>query len=902
MRTRGPASAPWSDWAGLPRAAASALAAEQDRWFLWLPVLFGTGIGIYFALPSEPWLPAALAPAAAALAIWVVWRHGGAALLVGSALLAVALGLAAAKVRSDLVAAPVIERQLGPVGVAGWVELVEPRSDGSERLTLRVAAIDGLAAEVLPRRVRLRVIGAAATPSAPGDAVRLQATLSPPPPPALPGGFDFARSAWFQGLGGVGFARDAPMPVVLAARPWDLAWRSAIERVRQAIGARIRTALPGETGGIAVALITGERGGITERTNDAFRDSGLFHILSISGLHMVIMAGSVFLAVRFLLSLVPMLALAYPIKKWAATAAAAGALAYLTISGASFPTVRSWIMISIMYLAVLLDRPAVALRNVALAALVILVVWPESMIDVGFQMSFAAVVSLVAAYEWIRDRRPLADMPRGGILWQGLLLLGGIVVSTLIASLAVAPIGAYHFHKTQQYAIIANLIAIPICNLLVMPAALATLVAMPLGLERWPLAAMGIGIEGMVWTAYAVAALPGAVGRIAAFPGSALLVMVAGGLWLALWRRPWRLLGLIPAVAGALLIFWREPPDVLVGRGGRLIAVRGTDGLLEARGEQADRFDLARWLEHDGDGRTAEEVRRPKAFRCDWSGCVIPLPGRQNRVASPSAGTDDQLRPSTSRASPRHLALSRHPAALADDCQRAAIVIVAGRPHRSCQPNATGNPASANATLEQRTETTVSPSPNPKPDEAGSTDAPAATVSPDAMPPSDPASSNPTKSPPAARASSEPTRSDGNAPAIRSRSQRAAPLVIAEPELGRGIAWAIRIAPDGTIQARSVASERGDRPWSRAATGATGLRAPPAYGDKRGAASGEQTIAPASTAEPEAVAPPSDAKRRRPTDNSRPPALAPARPERTYSRGDPAAGGAAPPPTHDDDY
>ena len=160
--------------------------------------------------------------------------------------------------------------------------------------------------------------------------------LSPPASPALPGGFDFARSAWFQGLGGVGYAREKPAKADIAQPvPFDLRWRSAIERVRQAIGARITAALPGETGAIANALVTGERGAITDATNDAFRDSGLFHILSISGLHMVIMAGAVFLSVRFLLTLWPRLALRFPIKKWAAAAAALGALGYLLISGAS---------------------------------------------------------------------------------------------------------------------------------------------------------------------------------------------------------------------------------------------------------------------------------------------------------------------------------------------------------------------------------------------------------------------------------------------------------------------------------------------------------------------------------------------------------------------------------------
>src|SRR5204862_2613338 len=191
-----------------------------------------------------------------------------------------------------------------------------------------------------------------------------------------------------------------------------------------------------------VRLITGERGGISESTNQAFRDSGLFHILSISGLHMVIMAGAVFFCIRLALAAIPAIALRYPIKKWAAAGAMAGAFGYLMISGAAFATVRSYIMISIMFLAVMLDRPAVALRNVALAALLILLLWPESLFDPGFQMSFAAVVCLVSVYEWLRMR----DEAREGWMRRGpfarlALFFGGIVTSTLVASLSVAPFG-----------------------------------------------------------------------------------------------------------------------------------------------------------------------------------------------------------------------------------------------------------------------------------------------------------------------------------------------------------------------------------------------------------------------------------------------------------------------------
>ena len=634
----------------------AALEAEQDRWFLWVPVCFGIGIAIYFALPTEPGRLVAAAAPVAAFILGRLWRRGVPALLVTGTLMAASLGFALTKLRSEMVAAPVIERQTQAVAVTGWIELVEPRPARGQRLTLRVAGIEGRPPDQTPAHVRIRTL--VADPGLkPGDAVRLKAVLSPPASPALPGGFDFARTAWFQGLGGVGYARDKPARIEIAEPlPFDLRWRSAIERVRQAIGARITAALPGETGAIANALVTGERGAITDATNDAYRDSGLFHILSISGLHMVVMAGAIFMSVRFLLTLWPWVALSFPIKKWAAVGAALGALGYLLISGASFPTVRSYIMISMMFLAVLLDRPAVALRNVAIAALGILVIYPESLIDVGFQMSFAAVVALVAVYEMIRDReRPGPEGRQRNMLRSGLLFFGGILLSTLIAGLSVAPLAAYHFHKSQQYAMIANLIAIPICNALVMPAAL---VAMPFGVEAWPLRIMGLGIEGMVWCAYAVAGLPGAVGRIPEMPTAAFVLMVSGGLWACLWRTRWRYAGLLAILAGGLVAPFRTVPDVMIGRDG-LVAVRDRAGLLSALGARNSTFELARMLEHDGDGRRPEDVLKAAAFRCDWAGCVAEVRGLT-------------------------IAVQRHPAATQDDCRRAVLIVAPTRRTLGC--------------------------------------------------------------------------------------------------------------------------------------------------------------------------------------------------------------------------
>jgi competence protein ComEC len=456
--------------------------------------------------------------------------------------------------------------------------------------------------------------------------------------------------AWFDQVGAVGYAFAPP---VIEARvdggTLTARYRRGIEELRQVIAARIRAVLPDETGEIALALITGERGGISATTNNAFKNSGLFHILSISGLHMVIMAGAVFYSVRLLLAAIPFFALTLPIKKIAAAVGILGAIGYLAISGGAFATVRSALMILIIFGAVLIDRPALALRNVALAAFLILAVYPESLLDAGFQMSFAAVTALIASHELLT--RLFGRNSRPHPATRVFKFFGEIIASTLIASAAVAPFAAYNFHQSQQYAVLANMIAIPICNIIVMPAALGAMVLMPLGLEWIALKPMGWGIEGMTWCANTVGALPGAVGHIPEIPATAFALMLAGGLWLALWRTRARLLGAGFVLIGIVSAPWMPRPDVLVEQKGTLVAVRDTSGKLSSLPAHGSKYDLERWLEYDGDGRAARDAQKGTAFSCDAVGCIAHVKGAT-------------------------IAVARHPAAITDDCLNADVLIL----------------------------------------------------------------------------------------------------------------------------------------------------------------------------------------------------------------------------------
>lgn len=606
-----------------------AFLAERERWGLWLAPLLGAGVWLYFALAVEPpaWLPwpcwLALAFAAAAL------RRQRAALGLLLLLAVPLLGFHLAQARTAGVAAPVLEREIGPVRVEAELLEAEPLARGF-RLLLGAPVVERLTPEATPLRLRV-VATVLAEPPPPGSRLRLLARLRPPPMPAAPGDYDFARAAWFQQLGGVGFAFGAPE--LLAGPPaaggLREGWRRFWSGLRQQVAGRTLAALPPGTGGVAVALLTGQRGAVPRDALEAMRDAGLAHLLAISGLHIGLVAGTVFLAVRAGLALWPAVALRRPIKRYAAVAALAAAGIYLLLAGAPVPTQRAFLMTGLVLLGVLLDRTAITLRLVAWAAVVVLLLAPESLLSASFQLSFAAVVALVAGYEALRRRREARAgrrEPRSPWL-RPLGYLGGLMVTSLIAGFATAPMTLHHFDKIPLYGLAANLVAVPLTGFLVMPAAVVALLAMPLGLEALPLAVMGAGIEGVVASAEAVAGLEGAVLRAPAMAWWGFPACVLGGLWLCLWQRRWRLLGLLPLALGMASSAWTPPPDLLLSGEGRLAAVRAADGAMLFTSLRAERFSAEQWRDRAGvvEGQalpSAGDLTWPD-LACDAFGCLL---------------------------------------------------------------------------------------------------------------------------------------------------------------------------------------------------------------------------------------------------------------------------------------
>lgn len=633
---------------------AERLAAERERWALWAPVGVGLGVALYFALPAEPplWLGPALS-VAGALMLWPGRRHLG--LLVSVlTLLSVALGFTVAQTRTALIAAPILLREVGPTLVTGRVLSVE-RQPGAVRVILGDLTVQKLKPEATPGKLRLRLSEKHPAPDA-GAVIRLRATLHPPPPPAEPGAFDFQRRAFFQGMGAVGFALGAPQ--VVDAPPVTGLQRLAVlfDRARAVIAERVQRAVsdPVEAS-VTAALLNGEAVAIPERTMDAFRDSGLAHLLSISGLHVGIAAGIVFFVVRALFALVPWLALRWPIKKIAAALGILSAVVYTLLVGAPVPTVRSVLMTGMVMAAMIADRDPFSMRLVAFAGLVTTAMEPEGMLGPSFQMSFAAVVALIAAYEaagpalvrWKRDM---------GWVGKAALYLGGIAFTSVIATLATTPYSLFHFQQIAFYGVFSNMIAVPVTSVWVMPWSLLAYLLMPFGLD-WPaLVAMNWGVRLIIWTAEVTAGFPGATALVPAMPVAGIVAVTLGGLWLSIWTGRWRLLGLLPIAAGMLTPAFAERPDVLVTGDGAVMAVRMADGRLSLSGKSDGRV-AETWLRRDGQDMAAGLWPSAGAtldgrLSCDALGCIY-------RADGPS------------------VALVRMPDALAEDCRIADVVITA---------------------------------------------------------------------------------------------------------------------------------------------------------------------------------------------------------------------------------
>ncbi|QZH74680.1 MAG: ComEC/Rec2 family competence protein [Erythrobacter sp.] len=632
----------------------------------WIAALLAAGIAAWFVLPDAAgWIASialGLLTASGALALWK-GREDRAHLVIALVTcgLVFAFGVALIWVRSEVAGAAAFERPLSAVIEGRVLERIEQPAQDRIRLVLAIRSPE----DGEPVRVRVNVpLDQASAAMGEGALVRAQARLMPPSSPMLPGGYDFARTAWFEGLAATG-SLQGEIEVLEPALPRE----ALIASVQRQLSAHVRGELDGSAGAIAAAFASGDRGAISVADEDAMRDSGLTHLLSISGLHVSALIGATYLLAIKLLALWPWLVLRVRLPVVAAGIAALAGIGYTLLTGAEVPTVRSCIGALLVLVALAIGREPLSMRMVAVAVAGVLLVWPESVVGPSFQMSFSAVIAIIALHTAEPVKRFLAAREESWLARGGrrlaMLLLTGVVIE-----LALMPIVLFHFHRAGLYGALANVVAIPLVTFVSMPLiALALLFDLAgAGAPLWWLA--GGSLDLLVWIAHFTAGQPGAVKLVPQMTLGTVALFVAGGLWLALWRGKARLLGLVLPTFGSIVLLLTPVPDVLisgdgrhvgiVGEDERLLVLRDTDSeftrdnLLELAGVEGDPVPLAEWPGAD----------------CSRDFCAITLT---------RGGRDWHLLLARSRDAVEERAL-------AAACERADIVVADRWLPRSCEP------------------------------------------------------------------------------------------------------------------------------------------------------------------------------------------------------------------------
>lgn len=587
---------------------------ERDQLPLGLPVAVGSGIAAwqYGGTGLWPvWICFCAALIVGGLAIGRAWRLGAMLRWAG---IAMAAGFLAIAAKSTLVA----ESPLGTIFVGefhGRVKQVEMLSArDSVRLTLQTDGHARLPAEV---RVSLKP-EQYSSEFRDGAVIRLRVRLMPPAMPALPGGYDFARRAWFQALGATGTALGRPV-LVTPAPP-----ASWLEGSRSRLTQHIIGEMPGGAGAIGAALVTGDQGHIAEQDAQAMRDSGLAHLLSVSGLHVTAVVGFIFLLVSRLLALWSWLALRIRVPIAAATVAAVGAVGYTLLTGAEVPTVRACIAALLILVALALGRDPLSLRLVAFGALIVMLFWPETMAGPSFQLSFAAVTTIVVLHQsaWMQNFLQRRDEP---VLWKMGRGALGLIITGVAIEVILAPIALYHFHRTGLYGALANVLAIPLTTFFVMPMeALALLSDVAgLGYPFWWLA--GQGNAFLLYLAHHVAGLPGAVSTLPSMPDWAFGAMMAGALWFGLFRSRLRMLGALPFLVGMVAMLLAPRPDLMITGDGRHVALVDAKGEIALLRPRAGEFTRDMMLEHAGLDREPLAIEDMPGVQCSPDICIFAV-------------------------------------------------------------------------------------------------------------------------------------------------------------------------------------------------------------------------------------------------------------------------------------
>jgi competence protein ComEC len=634
-------------------ALATFLANQKQNYILWLPVLVAIGIAWYFGLSVEPQLSHVLiyfgVPCAIGVMAWIgITRHvfhnrisfGIACALIIYGL--VCVGFIAGFTRTQLLQTNMITDDIGARMITGIISHVDHNQDtNTDIFKLNVISIDKMDAQDIPSSIRVssRLKNVELKM---GAKIQALIVLQPFKKPVSIHAYDFRRHYYFQGIGGMGLLLKPP---VLLAHSQDSIGLTLIDW-REKLRLKIEQILPTRSAGIVTALMTGERAKIDDTDWDYLRASGLAHIISISGLHVAMVATSIFFVVRLLLALIPFLALNFSIKKIAAFVALIGCILYVGFVVPTVPTTRSLLMTGVALIAILLDRSPFSLRLVSLSALAILIVLPESLWSASFQLSFAAVTLLVVMAELTRDHWN-EWRKDAGFIRKILIFIGSSVATTIVATIATAPYSSFHFGQIANYSVIANGLSIPLAGIIIMPMLIISFLALPFHLEFWPLKLMGWGVDRMLDVAEYVAKLPNAVTLTPSWPFESLLFITIGGLLFCLIDGRARAVAIIPLFMAGFFIFNDAKQYLFISPEHKIIMVRDDQNNIAVSSLRRDKYVREEWLKDLGLMPDAPVTQFPKEgvvkvgeidVGCERGACRITTP-----VQKISFGTDHKI-------------------------------------------------------------------------------------------------------------------------------------------------------------------------------------------------------------------------------------------------------------------
>lgn len=632
---------------------------EQAEPFVWFLGALLLGVILYFQAPQEPnFVFLLIMVVGFAFATWKS-RADGLRTYALAGITLLLLGVCLTSIHTVVRGGSTI-RQEAVYKVNATVARVEVRHDGSRRLIL-----DELEAErptdnrVLPKRVRVSLIKRDLDLVA-GDHINALIKLRPLPGPVIPGGYDFGRALYFEGIEATGFIFGSPEITGTTSRIFSL--EDFLQNVRAGIAKRVRETFQSfqmvENGAIANALIVGERGGITPEARDVLARTGLAHILAISGLHMALVVGGALFLMRFILAVNPRVAITRPTKKIAAFVGLSVGIIYFSLSGGSVSATRAFVMVGIITLGVLLGARAFSIRNLAVAAFIIVLIKPDEVVKPGFQMSFAAALALITMMSlFLKSEQPWIESKHTSsskrLTLAVLKFFWGIAAASIIAGAASGLFAAFHFYKIAPLGLFANLAAMPIFSLIVMPAGFLTLLFLPLGIEHYSLFIMDIGITWIVKIAYFFDGLSGHSGTVGTLkPGSFFGIAFIFVLMCVLKTRL-RLGLLFPALLVLAFGLQKPLPDIFISEDGKTVAVRQSSGegpYLLISGLRSGKFEAKVWLDASRLSHDRLKSSLGDEIKCDPQACIV------------KAGT----------LSVSHV---KHVSAFAEDCRRADVVV-----------------------------------------------------------------------------------------------------------------------------------------------------------------------------------------------------------------------------------